>query len=439
MCNNMHALVVSDECQLSANTFDVKYTTDNIKLCPHCDLIVSLPNLQVGQRATCPRCHSLLAIRYYTDPFIVPVVYAVSALIMLALALAFPFITINITGRFNQIFISTIPHALFAEKFAIISWLFIGFVQFIPIFSMLSVILLCLDLNLPKNISRWLARLLFIMKPWCMAEIFLVGVLVSFVKLMAYGEIGLGISFIPYCLFCFLQIKTYQYIDIDMLWQRVAQKPSLDCQPLLGQGGMQQGLRLCHCCHAILPNKQKVCPRCQVKGYIRKPNSIQWTLALLVTSALLYIPANILPIMLTTALGKVIDSTIFSGVMLIWQEGSYPIAIIIFTASIMIPVLKMLALFWLCYSVDNESHRNNQRLQIIYEVVEFVGRWSMIDIFVISVLTALVSMGQFMMVAPAPGSIFFSSVVILTMISANMFDPRLIWDRRHTQSVKKEV
>lgn len=439
MCNNTHALVVSDECQLSTNTLDVQHMTDHIKLCPHCDLVVSLPNLQVGQRATCPRCHSLLGIRYYTDPFIVPAVYAISALIMLALALAFPFITINIAGRFNQIFIPTIPHALFAEKFALLSWLFIGFVQFVPIFSMLSVILLCLDLKLPLDLNRWLARLLFIMKPWCMAEIFLVGVLVSFVKLMSYGEIGLGISFIPYCLFCFLQIKTYQYIDIDTLWQRIAKKPQLDYLPHLGQGGMQQGLRLCHCCHAILPVNQNICPRCQVKGYIRKPNSIQWTLALLITSAMLYIPANILPIMLTTALGKVIDSTIFSGVLLIWQEGSYPIAIIIFTASIMIPVVKMLAILWLCYTVNKDNSRNKQRLLIIYEVVEFVGRWSMIDIFVIAVLTALVSMGRFMMVSPAPGAIFFSSVVILTMISANMFDPRLIWDRQHTSSVKKEV
>ncbi len=438
MCNDTHVGVVSNEFQLLADATNTQDRVENIKLCPHCDLIVELPKLKVGQRAICPRCHSLLSIRYYDNPFIVPIVYALSALIMLALALSFPFITINIAGRFNQIFISTIPKALFNENFAVLSWLFIGFVQFIPIVSMFSVIILCLNLKLPGHLMRWLARLLFAMKPWCMAEIFLVGVLVSFVKLMSYGEIGIGISFIPYCLFCFLQIKTYQYIDINTLWQRIDKQPKLVRLPQPGQSGIVQGFRLCHCCHAILPDNQHICPRCFVKGYIRKPNSLQWTLALLITSAILYIPANILPIMLTTALGKVIASTIFSGVVLIWQEGSYPIAMIIFTASIMIPVLKMLAISWLCYEINKNDNKNNERLLIVYEIVEFVGRWSMIDVFVIAVLTALVSMGQFMMVAPASGAIFFASVVILTMISANMFDPRLIWDR-HAQSVKKEV
>lgn len=269
-----------------------------------------------------------------------------------------------------------------------------------------------------------------------MAEIFLAGVLVSFVKLMAYGSIGVGSSFLPWCLFCVLQLRAFQCVDRRWLWDDIAPMPELR-QPLKpGVTGIRQGLRSCSCCTAILPADEPVCPRCSTKGYVRRRNSLQWTLALLVTSIMLYLPANILPIMVTDLLGSKMPSTILAGVILLWSEGSYPVAAVIFLASIMVPTLKMIAIAWLCWDAKGHGKRDSERMHLIYEVVEFVGRWSMIDVFVIAVLSALVRMGGLMSIYPAMGALMFALVVIMTMFSAMTFDPRLSWIVNLNQSMR---
>ncbi len=151
---------------------------------------------------------------------------------------------------------------------------------------------------------------------------------------------------------------------------------------------------------------------------------------------MLYLPANILPIMVTDLLGSKMPSTILAGVILLWSEGSYPVAAVIFLASIMVPTLKMIAIAWLCWDAKGHGKRDSERMHLIYEVVEFVGRWSMIDVFVIAVLSALVRMGGLMSIYPAMGALMFALVVIMTMFSAMTFDPRLSWDRQLNQSMR---
>ncbi|MGL4204164.1 MAG: PqiA/YebS family transporter subunit, partial [Enterobacter roggenkampii] len=206
----------------------------------------------------------------------------------------------------------------------------------------------------------------------------------------------------------------------------------------VGVPGIRQGLRSCPCCTAVLPADLDVCPRCETKGHVRRKNSLQWTMALLVTSVMLYLPANILPIMITDLLGDKMPSTILAGVILLWGEGSYPVAGVIFIASIMVPTLKMIAIAWLCWDAKGHGKRDSERMHLIYEVVEFVGRWSMIDVFVIAVLSALVRMGGLMSIYPAMGALMFALVVIMTMFAAMTFDPRLSWDREPESSHEEE-
>lgn len=402
-------------------------------LCPQCDLMVKLPNIAEGNKAVCPRCDTTLSARW-AEPSLQPVSYAVSALIMMVLSNLFPFINMRVSGIYNQIRLMEIPQAMVADDYSSLGTLFILFVQLIPAFCMVAIILLCLKIPLPYRLKIIMGRFIYLAKVWCMVEIFLVGVLVSFVKLMAYGDIGIGLSFIPYCLFCLLQVRAFQCTDRHLLWDSIKPAPKLDKMPQAGISGMAQGLRFCPCCTAILPSEQKECPRCQTKGYVRRPFSLQWTIALLITSIMLYIPANLLPIMATEVLGNPIASNIMSGVILLWQDGSYPVALVIFIASIMVPTLKILAIAWLCYDAAGNGTIKNRydrkRMHIIYEIVEFVGRWSMIDVFVIGVLSALVRIGRLMNVYPDIGALLFAVVVILTMIAAMMFDPRLLWDRK---------
>jgi len=399
-------------------------------------LLVAIPEIAVGQKAKCPRCHTTLTSRW-KEPRRRPIAYAVSALFMLLLSNLFPFVNMKVAGLGSEVTLIQIPQVLVSDDYASMASLFMILVQLMPALGMIFIIILCQGTSIPSHWQISIARNYFRLKAWCMVEIFLAGVLVSFVKLMAYGDVGVGTSFYPFVLFCILQLRAFQCTDRYWIWQQVAPAPKLEMPLRVGESGLSQGLRSCHCCMAILPVDQKQCGRCDTSGHARRKNSLQWTMALLITSIFLYIPANLLPIMITQVLGTPMPSTIMAGVVLLWSEGSYPVAMVILIASIMVPTLKMIAIGWLCWDANNNKEIDRERLHVIYEVVEFVGRWSMIDVFVIAVLSALVRMGQLMSIYPDIGAVLFASVVILTMFAAMTFDPRLIWDRAVMKSAKE--
>jgi paraquat-inducible protein A len=397
-------------------------------LCTQCDLLVALPALQQGHKAACPRCGTTLTTRW-DEPRQRPTAYALVALFMLLLSNLFPFVNMKVAGVTSEVTLLQIPGVMFSEDYASLGTFFLLFVQFVPAFCLVTILLLVNRVPMSLRTKTFLARILFQLRTWGMAEIFLAGVLVSFVKLMAYGDVGIGSSFIPWCLFCILQLRTVQCVDRHWLWDDIAPAPT-HARPLrVGVPGIQQGLRSCPCCTAVVEADEPVCPRCHTKGFVRRRNSLQWTMALLITSIMLYLPANILPIMITDLLGDQMPSTILAGVVLLWSEGSYPVALVIFIASILVPTLKMIAIAWLCWDAKGHGRRDSERMHFVYEIVEFVGRWSMIDVFVIAVLSALVRMGGLMNIYPAIGALMFALVVIVTMFAAMTFDPRLSWDR----------
>ena len=191
------------------------------------------------------------------------------------------------------------------------------------------------------------------------------------------------------------------------------------------------GMTGCHTCGLLqrVPAHGHVhCPRCDSPVHLRTPNSINMTWALLISAIAMYLPANIFPVMAVTSLGNTQSDTIMSGVIYFLKHGDWPLALIIFVASVLVPLLKMLALLYLLITVQRKSHLRNQQRTRLYRVVELVGRWSMVDIFVVALLAALVNVGAVATIEPGPGAIAFTSVVILTIFAAQNFDPRLIWD-----------
>ncbi|MDY0920793.1 membrane integrity-associated transporter subunit PqiA [Leclercia sp. CFBP8987] len=406
-------------------------------LCSQCDMLVALPALEHGHKAACPRCGTTLTTKW-DAPRQRPTAYAIAALFMLFLSNLFPFIYMKVGGITSEVHLLEIPGVMFSEDYASLGTFFMLFVQIVPAFCLVVILLLVNRVQMPRALKIRLARILFQLKSWGMAEIFLAGILVSFAKLMAYGDVGVGSSFIPWCLYCVLQLRAFQCVDRRWAWDDIAPAPVLSQKLKVGVPGIHQNLRLCSCCTAILPVDQEVCPRCESKGHVRRKNSLQWTMALLITSIMLYLPANILPIMITNLLGDEMPSTIMAGVVLLWGEGSYPVALVIFIASIMVPTLKMIAIAWLCWDAKGHGKRDSERMHFIYEVVEFVGRWSMIDVFVIAVLSALVRIGGLMSIYPAIGALMFALVVIMTMFAAMTFDPRLSWDREPEPSHEDE-
>jgi paraquat-inducible protein A len=162
--------------------------------------------------------------------------------------------------------------------------------------------------------------------------------------------------------------------------------------------------------------------------HMRKPNSVSQTWAFLLAAMVAYLPANLYPVMTVVSFGKAQSDTIMSGVIYLYVHGDWPLALIVFVASVLVPLLKMLALLYLLITVQRKSHLRNHQRTRLYRVVELVGRWSMVDIFVVALLAALVNVGAVATIEPGPGAIAFTAVVILTIFAAQSFDPRLIWD-----------
>jgi len=195
----------------------------------------------------------------------------------------------------------------------------------------------------------------------------------------------------------------------------------------------EAGLMSCHVCGQLAAQPAGGghalrCPRCGAPMHMRKPASLSTTWALIAAAVLLYIPANLLPMMVTASLLGSQQDTIMSGVVFLWQSGSWPLAAVVFFASVMVPLLKILALIYLVVSVQRRSRHNLIQRTRLYRLVEFVGRWSMLDIYVITILVALVQFQGLATIQAGPAAVAFGAVVVLTMFAAMSFDPRLIWD-----------
>jgi paraquat-inducible protein A len=197
-------------------------------------------------------------------------------------------------------------------------------------------------------------------------------------------------------------------------------------------GAAHAGLASCGSCGLLARPASATrvghCPRCGEPLAWRRAHAVQRTWALLIAAAVLYVPANVLPVLTTKTLGSSQADTILSGVMFLYETGSWPLALIVLVASVMIPLGKIAALGYVLVSVQRGSATNNRQRTRLYRIVEFIGRWSMLDVFVDTFVVALVQLAPIMSVEPGPGVVYFMAVVVLTMLAAQSFDPRLIWD-----------
>jgi paraquat-inducible protein A len=186
-------------------------------------------------------------------------------------------------------------------------------------------------------------------------------------------------------------------------------------------------LARCHSCGRVEPVEAVYCSRCDASLHLRKPDSLQRTVAMTIGAVILYFPANLLPVLrVESTLSGTKQSTIISGAVQFWQEGDYPVALIIFVASVMIPVLKVLAIVMLCLGARFGYWP--RALTRLYRITEYIGRWSMVDVFVVAILVGVVQLGSVITINAGEGVFAFAGVVVLTMLASYSFDPRLIWD-----------
>lgn len=194
------------------------------------------------------------------------------------------------------------------------------------------------------------------------------------------------------------------------------------------------GLANCHICNKlnymsrVSEDCVDLCSRCGAEVHARKPNSISRTWALIITGFILYIPANVYPILSFTQFGEHSQDTIMSGIISLFDDGLYAIALVVLVASIVVPMAKLIGLSYLLLSVQFKSRWRPKDRTRLYRIIELVGRWSMLDMFVISIFVALLQLGKIATVIAGIGATTFVAVVVITMFASKEFDPRLIWD-----------
>ncbi|MGF1683220.1 PqiA/YebS family transporter subunit [Photobacterium minamisatsumaniensis] len=409
--------------------------------CEECGLVVELPSLDDGEKASCPRCHHTLAKRV-AQPFQRPLSYGVASLVMLVASVSFPFMSFSVQGISQEITLMHSAKMLSEYENSLLALLLLATVVVLP--AMYLSVLLYLYVRAGRIVSgsnkqitgmeKRLCRAMIRIEPWLMVDVFLIGVLVSLIKIAALADVGLGMSFWAFCIYTILVVKCVSMVDRTWLWMQFL--PLVPIKGIMaGDSHHSNNHTNCHVCAQINPisinHKDAVCFRCHGSLHPYNPTQmLQRSWALLIAAAVFFIPANLYPMMYTVSLGNTEGSTILGGVVLLWQLKSYPIAAVIFLASIVIPLAKMFALTWLYF----HAHRNNsegerkaiQQLKL-YRMTELIGRWSMIDIFVVAILVALVQLQNLMAIFPGPAALSFACVVLLTMLSAMTFDPRIFW------------
>jgi paraquat-inducible protein A len=353
-----------------------------------------------------------------------------AALVLFGVANFFPIMSMTLGGQTETATLIRGVVALYQNDMPVLSVLVFAVAIGIPFIRMLGTIFV-LGNVLASRRNRLLApvfRTVRKLRPWAMTEVYLLGLVVAWVKLRDLATIHLGLAILALAVLIVVTLWAEAKLEPQEIWERIApQTRARQVDAAAGAGWMS-----CHGCGQLVPADAGLhaCPRCHDRLHLRKPNSLARTWALLIAAAILYIPANLLPVMTVTSLGSGEPDTILSGVKAMIALGMWPVAILVFFASIVVPSLKLIGLSFLLISVQRHSVRRRRDRTVLYRLIEGIGRWSMVDIFMISILVALVNLGEIATIQPGQGAAAFASVVVLTMLASSSFDPRLIWDQQ---------
>ena len=380
-----------------------------------------LPVLGRKQTAVCRRCDSTLA-GPATGRVERPLALATGALVLLLAAAVWPIMTVSSLGATRQSWLDTCVSALWNQGFLSLATLVAAFTIALPCvyLVMLMWVLFALRFELGGPLGplfRWVQHL----RPWMMIEVYLVGCFVAYSRIKVVSTIEIGIG--GWCLLgaSLLFLLTLTQLDARTVWEAL---------PVNAATGKGKDTIACTVCDLIVTGAVEggSCPRCAATLHVRKPDAMIRTTALVITGFLLYVPANIIPVLTTVRLGRSDENTILSGVIELVQNDLWPLAIIVFSASIILPLLKLCGLTWMLIATRLRSRRLLIGRTRFYRMIDLVGRWSNIDVFAVSVLIAALRFGALTEVHAGNGLVAFAAVVIITMVATSVFDTRLMWD-----------
>ena len=419
-------------------------TETRLIACHECDLLQRETALDPGGTARCRRCGAAL---YKSPPASLDRALALTlaAMVLFAVANFFPIVGLSVNGDLVETTLFGAARVLYLDGVWPLAGLVFVTTLLMPLLDMLAVAYLLVPLRMGRLPARpdIVLRLMRRVTPWGMIEVLILGMLVALVKLAAIASVVPGISLWAFGAVMLLLTAAAAAFNPHDIWARIdiARGAAALSEPEISTGpttAARAGLFVCHDCGLLskpAPNSHEGrCPRCGSSLHFRKPASISRTWAFIIAAVVLYIPANVLPVMDTSSLFGSQTDTIMSGVVYLWTSGSWPLAVLVFIASIAVPMLKIISLTFLVLTAQLRWRWLPDKRTTIYRLVELVGRWSMLDIYVITILVALVQFSALATIQAGPGSIAFGSVVVLTMFAAMSFDPRLTWDALEPQN-----
>lgn len=400
--------------------------------CHACDCLHHIVAVPAHGKALCRQCGTLL---YRPMPHSLDHATALylAALVLLVIANSFPFMALQVGDRIEQSRLISAGLALLQLGMAEVGIVVLLTSVVFPGLTLVGMLYLLLSLRLgyaPPG-KTWVWRMVQTLTPWSLIGVFMLGLLVSVVKLQDLAVIVPGVAFYAFVGLLVASSAALASFDPAVLWPRIGPVRAITKDDA-GNSAATQGLMRCHTCHLLAhaPAGRGACPRCGSAFHgMRLSDSLTRSGALLTTAAFLLVPANLYPVMTVSRFGQGEPSTILSGVIHLIQDGAWPLGLLVLFASFVVPIGKIFALSFLIVSVRRSSTWRRRDRTLLYRLTEVVGAWSMVDIFLVAILVALVRIEGLATVMPGSGASFFGAAVIFTMLAAHAFDPRLIWDK----------
>lgn len=407
---------------------------DDARECQDCGLIQHLPHLADGTQASCRRCDAVLR-HAREDSMNRALACALAALFLFGMGLQLPLMQIRAIGKTAHATMFSGPAELAQNGVWEISLVVLTTLVAMPTlqFFLLTYVLLGLRMRKPPPAMARLFGYVERIRPWSMIEVFLIGVFVAYTRLQAIAEVDVGPALFALGGVMLCLVAADSQLDHDAVWEALEARGLLQLRPP-PEGGRLIG---CDCCRLVLRAPSGwPCPRCGRRLRHRKRQSMARAWAFMAAATALYLPANIYPFITVIRFGQGEPSTIASGVVELIQYGMWPLALLVFLASITVPILKLAGISGMLLMTEHGAGQYLRARTGLYRVLVAVGRWSMIDVFMLTVLVAIVRLGFVATVRPGPGAVAFAAVVVLTMLATEAFDPRLMWDRAPEADVR---
>ena len=390
--------------------------------CRDCGLVQRVPQIPSRHVVECARCSRVLITRT-VGRVDLPLILALCALLMLLASALAPQLSVSTFGAERTSGLLTGARVFAAQGFPELGALVLVCAVVLPFTFLLALVWVLASVHFGATSQPYLGRLyryVGTIRPWMMLEVFLVGGFVAYTRIQTVATVEVNLGGWCFIAATFAALLALTQLDDRTVWNAL---PHSDPAEIGGRPRIA-----CTACDLLVSVSHESCPRCQARLHTRKPDALRRTAALIIAGYLLYIPANLRPVTTLAGGGGDEDHTIMSGVFELIHNNLWPLAVIVFVASIVLPLLKLISLTWMLVAVRLRTARLLRTRTRLYRAIDAIGRWSNIDVFMGSVLAALLQFGALTTVRAQPGLVAFAAVVVLTMVATETFDSRLMWD-----------